>query len=67
LRRWRERGAQEITNLTPETCAVTFSMRTVGHYHCIDWGSDWEEVKADELVDGKQNAWHPWHPYLTRR
>ena len=33
---------------------MTFSMSTVGAYHCVDWGSEWHEVDLDEVMANKQ-------------
>ena len=46
--------AQECSNLTPWTRAVTYSTVSEGDYHRVEWGSDWEEVDVDELMEAQR-------------
>jgi hypothetical protein len=47
---------QDAANLVAETRAVSFSMVTRGHYHRVDWGSDWEEADIDEIMADKRKS-----------
>jgi hypothetical protein len=47
---------QDAANLVAETRAVSFSMVTRGHYHRVDWGTDWEEADIDEIMANKRKS-----------
>jgi hypothetical protein len=47
---------QDAANLVAETRAVSFSMVTRGHYHRVDWGSDFEDVDIDEIMADKRKS-----------
>jgi putative DNA primase/helicase len=47
---------QEAANLVAVTRAVSFSMHTVGRYHRVDWGRDWQDVDVDELMADKRKS-----------
>jgi hypothetical protein len=44
---------QDAANLCPETRSVSFRMKTVRAYHKIEWGTEWEDVDVDQIMDDK--------------